>query len=43
MARELSTEPAAGRVMRDVVDSFARTFDLSTVTTPLSALLETAA
>lgn len=43
MARELGAEPDAEEVARDVVQSFARTFDLSPVSTPLSALLETAA
>lgn len=43
MARELGEEPDAEEVARAVVQSFARTFDLSPVSTPLSALLETAA
>ena len=43
MARELGTEPDADEVARAVVESFARTFDLTPVSTPLSALLETAA
>ena len=43
MARELGTAPNAEDVSRTVCQSFAATFDLQTVATPLSSLLEAAA
>lgn len=43
MARELGTAPGAQDVIEKVADTFGKTFELSPVATPRSALLETAA
>jgi lipoate-protein ligase B len=43
MARELGTAPGAEDVMQKVTSAFGTAFDLTPVTTPRSALLETAA
>jgi len=43
MARELGSEPEAGKVMESVAGSIAAAFDLAPIVTPRSALLEAAA
>ncbi|MDQ3674383.1 MAG: lipoyl(octanoyl) transferase LipB [Gemmatimonadota bacterium] len=43
MARELGTDPGAEEVRRIVAETFAAAFELSPVSTPRSALLQTAA